>query len=282
MRWIVLIPVAGVLLPLLLAGLGEAEYIYIPPGGIPKITKVEPDPLELPGGGTKELKIWVKNLSQFAGGTFVVEDLKLPEGVYCYGATSPVIGPGEEDAITVTLSAGHIAEDREVKVYFTVRAVGSRETPDTDSGSFTLRLKKGYEPTPTVEYSSLTVIVLDKRTGEPIQGASVVCAGIQKETDSRGACVFDRVRVGTQTVTVSKEGYVSVSESVTVLANQSNFATILLSTPPAGTEPSPSFQIPLILLVLIVAVVGVILAFRRHKSAGVSPPAPGGKALPPL
>ena len=39
-----------------------------------------------------------------------------------------------------------------------------------------------------------------------------------------------------------------------------------------GTKPSPSSRIPFILLVLIAAVVGAILALRRHKSGGGSEP----------
>jgi len=238
------------------------SYVYIPPGGIPKITKVEPDPLELPGGGTKKLKIWVKNLSKFSGGVFAVEDLKLPADVYCLGATSPVIGPEQEGCIEVTLNAGRIDEDREERVSFTVRAVGSRETPNTDSGSFTLKLKKGYGITPSPEYSSLTVAVLDKKTGEPIQGAIVICAGYQMETDSRGMCVFDKVRTGSQTVTVSKEGYFSVSKSVTVLANQSNFVTIYLST---SRELSEVLRSYLPVIALVPAVAGASYYFYRKR-----------------
>lgn len=69
----------------------------------------------------------------------------------------------------------------------------------------------------------------------PIEGAIVEINGVTKETGSAGGCSFNNIPDGRVTVSVSKEGFESVTEEITVSAENTQF-TIELTTP---APPSP-------------------------------------------
>ena len=69
----------------------------------------------------------------------------------------------------------------------------------------------GEEETPTY---SLSFTVNDGTN--PIEGATVTIDDVNKTTGSAGGCTFNDMSSGVYTVEVSKEGYVTKTESITV------------------------------------------------------------------
>lgn len=82
---------------------------------------------------------------------------------------------------------------------------------------------------------------------DPINGASVVIGGVTKTTGSAGGCTFDNIEEGTVSVEVSKEGFTTKTEEITVDSTHTSF-TISLEATGDGTggetteESFPSFR----------------------------------------
>lgn len=65
---------------------------------------------------------------------------------------------------------------------------------------------------------------------DPINGASVVIGGVTKTTGSAGGCTFDNIEEGTVSVEVSKEGFTTKTEEITVDSEHTSFTISLEAT----------------------------------------------------
>lgn len=82
---------------------------------------------------------------------------------------------------------------------------------------------------PEVETPSTRNISITVNDGtDPIQGASVVIGETSKTTGSAGGCTFD-VADGKVSVEISKEGFVSKTEEITVSEDNTSFTISLTS-----------------------------------------------------
>jgi propanediol dehydratase large subunit len=70
---------------------------------------------------------------------------------------------------------------------------------------------------------------------DPIQSASVVIGSTTKTTGSAGGCSFTGIEEGSVSVTVSKEGYTTKTETITVDSTHTSF-TISLVAAESTTE----------------------------------------------
>ena len=70
----------------------------------------------------------------------------------------------------------------------------------------------------------------------PIEGAIVEIDGVTKETGSAGGCSFNNIADGRVTVTVSKEGFESVTEDIIVSADNTQFTIELITPVPPSEE----------------------------------------------
>ena len=64
---------------------------------------------------------------------------------------------------------------------------------------------------------------------DPIQGASVVIGSTTKTTGSAGGCSFTGVAEGSVSVEVSKEGYTTKTETITVDSEHTSFTITLVA-----------------------------------------------------
>lgn len=74
---------------------------------------------------------------------------------------------------------------------------------------------------------------------DPINGASVVIGEVTKTTGSAGGCTFDNIKEGTVSVQVSKEGFTTKTEEITVDSTHTSF-TISLEATSDGTGGKPT------------------------------------------
>ena len=78
---------------------------------------------------------------------------------------------------------------------------------------------------PEIEQYSIHFDVTDGGNG--IEGATVTINGVSKTTGSAGGCNFNNMNSGTVNVEVSKTGYVSKSESISIDAEHTSFTIVL-------------------------------------------------------
>lgn len=64
---------------------------------------------------------------------------------------------------------------------------------------------------------------------DPIEGASVVISDVTKTTGSAGGCTFNDIADGSVSVEVSKTGYVTKTETITVSADNTAFTITLVA-----------------------------------------------------
>lgn len=74
---------------------------------------------------------------------------------------------------------------------------------------------------------NISVNVTDGETG--VSGASVVIGDVSKTTGSAGGCTFNDITDGEHTVTVTKEGYVTKTETITVSEDNTTFTITVTS-----------------------------------------------------
>ena len=65
---------------------------------------------------------------------------------------------------------------------------------------------------------------------DPIQGATVTIGETSKTTGSQGGCTFDNIEEGTMNVEVSKEGFTTKTEEITVDSTHISFTISLEAT----------------------------------------------------
>ena len=80
------------------------------------------------------------------------------------------------------------------------------------------------EVTPTTRNISFTI----NDGTNPIQGATVKIGAETKTTGSLGGCTFNDIEEGTVSVEVSKEGYTTKTESITVDETHTSFTISLV------------------------------------------------------
>ena len=78
---------------------------------------------------------------------------------------------------------------------------------------------------PEIEQYSVHFDVTDGENG--IGGATVTINGVSKTTGSAGGCNFSNMTGGTVNVEVTKTGYVSKSESISIDAEHTSFTIVL-------------------------------------------------------
>lgn len=92
------------------------------------------------------------------------------------------------------------------------------------------------EVTPTTRNISFTI----NDGTDPIESASVKIGTETKTTDNTGSCSFNDIEEGTVSVEVSKEGYTTKTESITVDETHTSFTiTLVLNTSAQGPEANP-------------------------------------------
>jgi len=95
---------------------------------------------------------------------------------------------------------------------------------DIDLG--TLRLNKNINAT----VSTLTGVIKDKQTGEPIEGAVIKVEDKQSTTDSAGAYTISTIEAGSYVVSISKVGYLQNERTVNIPANTILYYNTSLNT----------------------------------------------------
>ena len=78
---------------------------------------------------------------------------------------------------------------------------------------------------PEIEQHSIHFDVTDGENG--IEGATVTINGVSKNTGSAGGCNFNNMTSGTVNVEVTKTGYVSKSESISIDKEHTSFSIVL-------------------------------------------------------
>ena len=78
---------------------------------------------------------------------------------------------------------------------------------------------------PEIEQYSVHFDVTDGGNG--IEGATVTINGVSKTTGSAGGCNFNNMTGGTVNVEVTKTGYVSKSESISIDKQHTSFTIVL-------------------------------------------------------
>ena len=78
---------------------------------------------------------------------------------------------------------------------------------------------------PEIEQYSIHFDVTDGENG--IEGATVTINGVSKNTGSAGGCNFNNMNSGIVNVEVSKTGYVSKSESISIDKEHTSFSIVL-------------------------------------------------------
>ena len=151
-----------------------------------------------------------------ADGTFEIKDL--PPGMYSFRFSKDLYG---DESLVAELRGGH------------------RTEPD--------------EPVKMVpQRGSIRVIVLDAATGEPLPGAAIACTSrnqgykgvilnpgdlvFRGDADDAGSRAFDHVRAGGLTLTVRKDGYADVIQSITVLPDTPAQTISIMMAPETGAE----------------------------------------------
>ena len=81
------------------------------------------------------------------------------------------------------------------------------------------------EPTPEPVTRDLSFTVNDGTN--PVEGATVTIGSISGTTGSAGGCTLQGVEDGSQTVTVTKEGFTEYTDTITVSAESTSFTVSL-------------------------------------------------------
>jgi len=93
-------------------------------------------------------------------------------------------------------------------------------------------------PPPTQQTGEFTGVLYDSKTGQPLAGATISIAGKPSiQTDQYGRFSFSNVTAGQITVTITKAGYYSVTQTITAGQNSTSFAPITVTPQAAGNDP---------------------------------------------
>jgi parallel beta-helix repeat protein len=112
----------------------------------------------------------------------------------------------------------------------------------------------------TSNRGTITGKVLDK-DGKPVAGATVIIdTGERATSDAEGKFAIS-VEEGGHNITVSKPGYTSMVDRVTVVAGASTGVSVILPEPPGAVDPNPLLAI--IVIALVASVVTLTFALNR-------------------
>ncbi len=228
------------------------SVIFRPPYGDPEI--VEVSDVTIAGGQEATLIAKVRNTG-YTEDTFI-PSLNLPRGM------TVISYPGDKSVPVDTtvefkwvVAVGDVESDRTESATLKVVAKNSLLNDDY---SFTVNLEKN--PGPVIYTGDLTVHVIDAETDLPLGGADVGIAGLQAVTGSDGKATINDIRTNGQRLTVSLEGYVGYSETITIYEG-TNTRTVRLSK---YEPPLISTELLIGIGVAIPAVVGVVLVGKRQ------------------
>ncbi len=89
---------------------------------------------------------------------------------------------------------------------------------------------------PEVEGDPETVnIEITVNDGEnPVSGATVSIGNISSSTGSQGGCTLQNVPEGSQTITVTKEGFTEYTDTITVSSSSTSFTISLTAASNGG------------------------------------------------
>lgn len=73
---------------------------------------------------------------------------------------------------------------------------------------------------PSPQVGSVSGVVTDATTGDPLDGASVQTGGVVATTGADGNYTLTNIPVGTATITASKTGYISASREAVIVVDQ--------------------------------------------------------------
>ena len=86
------------------------------------------------------------------------------------------------------------------------------------------------EPTPEPVTRDLSFTVNDG--ANPVEGATVTIGSVTGTTGSQGGCTLQGIADGSQTVTVTKEGFTEYTDTITVSAESTSFTVSLVADNP--------------------------------------------------
>lgn len=126
----------------------------------------------------------------------------------------------------------------------------------------TIQLNFSLTPLPTT--GEITGVVIDDSTGNPIEGANVTTNGYYDTTDSNGNYHISNVPPGTYTVTASKNGYESNSETDVVVA-VGQTATVDFELTPIPPSDNTLYIVLAAVGIIVIAVVALVYFYKFRK-----------------
>ena len=116
----------------------------------------------------------------------------------------------------------------------------------------------------TTETAGTILGVAQDSSGNPIANATVTLSnGMTTTTDANGNFVFDNVTAGTYNVTISKDGYQTVTQQVTTtVGNTSDLGALSVSSAPSSNDDT---VIVVGVIVVLAVLIGAFLLIRQRK-----------------
>jgi len=169
--------------------------------------------------------------------------------------TSGTVWTQGEDNVRIEWTTGGLGESVAIKLYQGSSFVRDITTSTSNDGSYrtfdvpptlppasNYRVKVSHLGSGNYDFSAnfrvremeqqtgnLSVNVVDATTGNPVSGATVSCAGQNRQSDSQGRASLNSITAGAHTLQVSKTGYSTYSNSVDVVANITTNVQVALS-----------------------------------------------------
>ena len=116
----------------------------------------------------------------------------------------------------------------------------------------------------TTETAGTILGVAQDSSGNPIANATVTLSnGMTTTTDANGNFVFDNVTAGTYNVTITKDGYQTVTQQVTTtVGNTSDLGALSVASAPSSNNDT---LIVVGVIVVLAVLIGAFLLIRHRK-----------------
>jgi hypothetical protein len=117
----------------------------------------------------------------------------------------------------------------------------------------------------TMKNEGIVSGIIEDANGDPIANATVTLSnGMSTRTDASGAFAFHNVTAGTYNVTISKDGYKPITQTLSTAAGRtSDLGSLSLEA--STTSNSDYLVIIAVAVVVVVALLGIISLNLRHK-----------------
>jgi len=234
--------------------------VWLPPSGDFAITSVA-DGFKLNDWDTGTLLVKAKNVGDTPATG--VASIDTPSGITVVSSERRrTVGPGETAVFSFQLKP-QLGNEKQVNKSgsVTVRTDKGTGTPSTKSWSLTVK-PSAPDGGPGVETGTVTGVVLDAETGEPIRGATVrTDMGVASTTGPAGEYEITGVQEGTRKLTAFASGYQSATVTVSVDPNTTN------SAPPIRMSPK-GVGLPWVWIgvgVAIVSAAGIALMIMHER-----------------